>query len=171
MNADSLDTQGLAGVGVDIDDRAADAYIVGGNVERRMDVGEHGPEDAVFASAEHRIVGSGHAEVGDVGGAVGQHALVGGGDMGMGAKDAADPPVEVPTHRDFFAGGLGMHLDHDDANVGGELLEDLVDLLIRKGVLDAAELPATAREKLTRRRELRGHLKWLADIVGEDKVI
>ena len=51
------------------------------------------------------------------------------------------------------------------------VLEDLVDLLIRKGVLDAAELPATAREKLTRRRELRGHLKWLADIVCEDKVI
>ncbi|MBP5857614.1 hypothetical protein KAJ83_11385 [Marivibrio halodurans] len=50
------------------------------------------------------------------------------------------------------------------------VLEDLIDLLIRKGVLSPGELPTTARDKLSRRRELRGHLKWLADIVGGDKI-
>lgn len=50
------------------------------------------------------------------------------------------------------------------------VLEDLIDLLVRKGVLSPGELPTTARDKLSRRRELRGHLKWLADIVGDEKI-
>lgn len=61
-------------------------------------------------------------------------------------------------------------LDQSDAEMS-RVLEDLVDLLIRKGLIEANELPNSARRKLIRRRDLRGAGKWLHAMIGEEKII
>lgn len=43
------------------------------------------------------------------------------------------------------------------------VMEDLIEVLIRKGVLALSDLPAAAQDKLMERRALRG---WLAGVVG-----
>ncbi len=47
--------------------------------------GEEAGEDQLFFYSDDGVVGAGHAYVGLVGGAVREDALVGGGDMGVGA--------------------------------------------------------------------------------------
>lgn len=56
----------------------------------------------------------------------------------------------------------------DDAFVASDLsfirvLEDLVEVLIRRGVIALSDLPAPAQNKLMQRRALRG---WIAGVVG-----
>ncbi|MGE5514726.1 MAG: hypothetical protein ACM31D_02785 [Bacteroidota bacterium] len=56
----------------------------------------------------------------------------------------------------------------DDAFVTSDLsfirvLEDLVEVLIRRGVIALSDLPAPAQHKLMQRRALRG---WIAGVVG-----
>ena len=65
--------------------------------------------------ADDRIVRAGHADVGDVGRAAGQHARVGGLHVRVGADDGRDPAVEVPAHRDLLGGRLRVHVHDDDA--------------------------------------------------------
>jgi hypothetical protein len=43
------------------------------------------------------------------------------------------------------------------------VMEDLIEALIRKGVLALTDLPAPAEDKLVERRAMRG---WLTDMVG-----
>jgi hypothetical protein len=43
------------------------------------------------------------------------------------------------------------------------VLEDLIEVLIRRGVIALSDLPAPAQDKLMQRRALRG---WLAGVVG-----
>lgn len=43
------------------------------------------------------------------------------------------------------------------------VMEDLIEVLIRKGVLALSDLPGSAQDKLMERRALRG---WLAGMVG-----
>lgn len=48
------------------------------------------------------------------------------------------------------------------------VIEDVIEALIRKGVLTLAELPPAARDKMMERRALRGWLAGVAGIVGDD---
>src|SRR5580704_15259530 len=79
-------------------------------------VGGHVFDDAVLAAAEDGVVGTSHAEVGDVGAAAGEDSGVGGGDVGVGADDHGAAAVEPVAHGDFFAGGLGVHVADGDAH-------------------------------------------------------
>ena len=54
--------------------------------------------DQVAVDADDAVGRAGHAEVGDVGGAARQHALVGGLHVAVRAHHRAHPPVEVPAH-------------------------------------------------------------------------
>jgi hypothetical protein len=53
------------------------------------------------------------------------------------------------------------------------VVEDLIEVLIRKGVLAVSDLPGPAQDKLMERRALRGWLAGVAGIVddGEGKII
>lgn len=58
--------------------------------------------------------------------------------------------------------------DGEEAFVTSDLsfirvLEDLIEVLIRRGVIALSDLPAPAQDKLMQRRALRG---WLAGVVG-----
>ena len=90
--------------------------------------GEEAGEDELFFYADDGVVGAGHAYVGLVGGAVGEDALVGGGDVGVGAEDGGDAAVEIPAEGDFFAGGFAVEVEEDDFGAGfaGDLGEEFV---------------------------------------------
>lgn len=51
------------------------------------------------------------------------------------------------------------------------VVEDLVDLLISRGVIDMADFPPAAQEKLLRRRNWRGELDDVTALFGDIKVI
>jgi hypothetical protein len=61
--------------------------------------------------ADDGVVRAGHAYVGLVGGAVGEDALVGGGDVGVGAEDGRDAAVEIPAEGDIFRCGFGVDVE------------------------------------------------------------
>ena len=54
--------------------------------------------------------------------------------------------------------------DHDFVRV----LEDVLDLLIDKGVILFTELPASAQEKIMLRQRLRAELGSALDLLGDD---
>ena len=51
------------------------------------------------------------------------------------------------------------------------VIEDLIELLILKGVIDFHELPEPAQEKLSQRQHLRGSLEEVLAMFGGGKVI
>jgi len=60
-----------------------------------------------------------------VGGAAGEDATVGGGDVGVGAEDGRDATVEVPAHRHLLARDFGVEVD--DHRILLVVAEDRVD--------------------------------------------
>lgn len=78
--------------------------------------------------------------------------------------DAADPALQA-----FISGLAGDQAgleatDQDFVRV----LEDVVDLLITKGVILFTELPESAQEKILIRQRLRTELGAALDLLGED---
>ncbi len=87
-------------------------------------------------AADDRLQRAAHAGIALVGGAPGQHALVGGGHMGVRADDGGDFAVEVPAHGHFFTGGLGVEVHEDDGciephplNLAGDDGEGVLELV------------------------------------------
>jgi len=48
------------------------------------------------------------------------------------------------------------------------VLEDLVDLLVAKGVILFTELPSSAQQKIMQRQRLRSELGAALDLIGDD---
>src|SRR4051794_7488341 len=86
-DVDAFNRQSPAGRFIDFGQRAAEAYIAGGDIERVGHVLRHELKDTVLAPAQDGVVWAGHAEVGDIGGAAGEDLGVGGGDVRVGADD------------------------------------------------------------------------------------
>jgi hypothetical protein len=126
LDQEPLDAPRLAGRFVDVDDDGGQADVALGDFEGDAGLKEETLEDPVGAHADDRIVGAGHADVGQQGGAAGQDALVAGGDVGVGADDGAHPAVEVEGDCLLFAGRLGVEVDEDDLHLGIELFEQAV---------------------------------------------
>lgn len=126
FEVEAFDGQREAGDFVDGGEDAAEAGVAGGDFEEVGHAGEEVFEDAVFAAAEDGVVGTGHAEVGDIGGAGGEDAGVGGGGVGVGAEIEGDFAVEVPAHGDFFGGGFGVEVNDFDFDVAGDFGEHAV---------------------------------------------
>lgn len=51
------------------------------------------------------------------------------------------------------------------------VLEDLINTLIDKNVIMFTDLPMAAREKLSNREKIRGHLNSLDNLMGDDQGI
>ncbi|GAB3280539.1 tryptophan synthase subunit beta like protein [Parahaliea aestuarii] len=71
--------------------------------------------------------------------------------------------------RVFIAKSAGMidHLSASDLDMV-RVLEDLVELLVQKGVILFTELPESAQEKVLRRQSLRSDLRNDLDLLGDD---
>ena len=84
------------------------------------DLGEEAVDRLLDVHAEHRIVVPAHADVGDEGRAVRQHAIVGGRRMRVRADDRGRAPVDEIAQRLLLARRLGVEVDEDGV---GALLE------------------------------------------------
>ena len=80
--------------------------------ERRLDL-----------DADDRIVRPGHADVGQIRGALRQNALVGGLHVRVRADDGRDLAVEMPAHRDLLRRRLGVEVHEDDPRARLERLD------------------------------------------------
>ncbi|MDG2412377.1 MAG: hypothetical protein P8M21_11060 [Halioglobus sp.] len=71
-------------------------------------------------------------------------------------------------------GAFFQAMGHDDASLSAtdkdfiRVLEDVVELLIGKGVILFTELPPQAQEKILLRRRLRSETTGLSNLIGED---
>lgn len=64
-------------------------------------------------------------------------------------------------------GGYAEQLSATDQDFV-RVLEDVVELLIAKGVILFTELPLSAQEKMLMRQQLRSHLGTRLDLLGDD---
>ena len=71
----------------------------------------------VLIDADDGVVGASHSRVGLIGGPVGQDAGIGGGDVGVGPDHGGNAAVEIPSHRDLFAGHFGVEIDESNGDV------------------------------------------------------
>src|SRR3984957_13400520 len=130
---------GAAGGSVAVDKGGAHLGVALGGLELAGHSGEEACEDQLFFYADDGVVGAGHAYVGLVGGAVGEDALVGGGDVGVRAEESGDAAVERPADGYFFGGGFAVEVEEDD--LCGDLAEELVgfaEWVVAGGHEDAA---------------------------------
>lgn len=81
-----------------------------------------------------------------------------------------DPEVARFAKRQGGAEEIRDQLNVSDADMA-RVVEDLVETLIRKGVLARDDLPEIVHRKLARRRELRKTLNSLSKLISEDETI
>src|SRR5256712_3929341 len=141
---DALDGAGAEASGgvaramiVSFDEYGVHLHIARGYVEAGGHAVEKFADDALAVHAEDAAVRAGHADIGDVGGALGQDAFVGGGDVRVRANDGGDAPVEVIAHRYLFAGRLGVHVHQDERDIRRQFAELAIRFAER--VIDGAQ--------------------------------
>ena len=115
---------GATGGSVTFDEGGAHFGVSFGGFELGRHASEEAVEDELFFYSDDGVVGAGHAYIRLVGGAVVEDALVGGGNVGVGADDGGDAPVQVPADGDLFRGGFGVEVEEYD--LGCDLAEKLV---------------------------------------------
>ncbi|MBN7795682.1 hypothetical protein [Parahaliea mediterranea] len=79
---------------------------------------------------------------------------------------AANDP-ELLEYVSGFGDSVGQHLSASDLDFV-RVLEDLVELLVSKGVILFTELPESAREKMLARQRLRSEISGRLDLIGDD---
>lgn len=84
--------------------------------------------------------------------------------------DSSEPEVQHFIVRNERLGELKHDLIISDNNMV-RVLEDLIDVLVRKGVIAMTDMPSAARDKLDRRRKLRTELRDTPIIQATDEVI
>ncbi|MGE5478769.1 MAG: hypothetical protein ACM3Q1_19115 [Bacteroidales bacterium] len=102
----------------------------------------------VIRDENGRVVGMGEVPLDDEG----EEVSI--ADPGLLALLARTGAIEAAVDDDVFAAS-------DMAFI--RVLEDLIEVLIRRGVIALSDLPEAAQDKLMQRRALRG---WLAGVVG-----
>ncbi len=88
-------------------------------------------------------------------------------------EDAEELAPDDPEVLALLARTSDTELSEDEAFVHSDLgfirvLEDLVEVLIRKGVISLSDLPGPAQDKLMQRRALRHWLAGVAGLVDDD---
>ena len=88
-------------------------------------------------------------------------------------EDAEELAPDDPEVLALLARTSDTELSEDEAFVHSDLgfirvLEDLVEVLIRKGVISLSDLPGPAQDKLMQRRALRHWLAGIAGLVDDD---
>ena len=92
----------LAGSLITIHHDRTQADISRGRLESRRHIAKKFAYDQFLLHPDDTVVWPGHADIGDVRSAARQHALIGRGNMGVGADDNRDSFIEIPAQRNFF---------------------------------------------------------------------
>ncbi|TXS88939.1 tryptophan synthase subunit beta like protein [Parahaliea maris] len=78
------------------------------------------------------------------------------------ASDDPDLHVFLAT-----AGGDALQISATDQDFV-RVLEDVVELLVAKGVILFTDLPQSAQDKMLHRQRLRSHMTGKLDLIGDD---
>lgn len=81
--------------------------------------------------------------------------------------DASDEEIKAFFGRDDAARKLQEVLVASDLSFV-RVLEDLIGVLLDKGVLMLTDLPEAAQEKIMQRRDIRSHLTALSDLIEDE---
>src|SRR6202041_3755238 len=92
----AVDGAGLAGGFIDVNLDGVHLHVAFGYGEFCGQSIAEALHEGFFLHADDGIVRAGHSDVGDVGGAAGKHAIIGGGDVGVGAEHGGNFAVEMP---------------------------------------------------------------------------
>src|SRR2546426_7911927 len=123
------ETDALDGAGAEASGGVARAMIVGldeygvhlhlarGHVEAGGHAVEKFADDAFAVHADDAGVRAGHADIGDVGGALRQDAFIGGGDGRVRGHDGGGAPPEGIDHRYLFAWRVGAPIPPDQTHI------------------------------------------------------
>lgn len=109
---------GMAGTGIDIDDRSAKPDIVAGDVVFCRTKRRYVFHDPVDPPSENAFEGSGHADIALEGRSPGKKAFVRCRDMRVCSQDGTDSTVEHASHQLFIACCLGMEVEQCNAAIG-----------------------------------------------------
>ncbi len=109
------------------DERRVQAHRPVRDLKGLRQLGDEAPQDDVGAHPDHRVTRAGHADVGHVGGAAGEHARVARLHVGVRAEHGGDPPVQIVAHGDLLAGRLGVQIDDDRLRELLGLVDEPVD--------------------------------------------
>src|SRR3989344_6923641 len=115
--ADALDLTAAAGLFIEVEQHGAQRTRAFGDIEVRRKFLHQTREGFFDVHADNRVVTAGHADIGDVAGALGQDALVGGRHVRVGANDGAYTSVEVPAHAHLLARDLGVQIHEHHLDV------------------------------------------------------
>jgi len=137
-----LDAHTTPALRIDAEQRAHDGGAPLGGLHLVGDLGEEAADANVAVHADDGVDGAGHAKVGEVAGSFWKRALVGGGHVGMGARDDGGAAIEVPGKGFFFFVGFGVEVDNDEgAGVfASSIGEDLVGFC--EGAVDVVQFAA-----------------------------
>ena len=81
--------------------------------------------------------------------------------------DASDAEIQAFFGKDEAARQLQEVLVASDLSFV-RVLEDLIGVLLDKGVLMLTDLPEAAQEKIMQRRDIRSHLSALSDLIEDE---
>ncbi len=81
--------------------------------------------------------------------------------------EADDPEIVRFLSRNGGAAQIRERLSVSDSDMI-RVIEDVIEVLIRKGVIEVSDLPDAVHAKLTRRRELRKTMSTLSRLIAED---
>ena len=126
-----MDSSGATAFGIDCRQDAAQPGVAHRDVEGTWYRGDQVTDNAILTASEDGVVRPRHSDIGDIGSALGEDLLIGGGDMGVCAEDQTHTAIQVPAHGDFFAGRFGVHVHDDDFDVVGNAAQDVVNRSIR----------------------------------------
>ena len=116
---------------ISFDEHRVHLDVAGGNLKARGQTIDEFLDDPSAFHSNDAVVRARHANISDVGGTVGENAFIGGGDVGVGAHNGGDPPIEIPAESDLLAGSFGVNIDENEGHVRGKLGEFRVSLLER----------------------------------------
>ena len=144
MEADAFDgfcaeAAGLVGIRwtIGLDEDGVQLDVAG----RYFEASGHGIEelfqDARAVHADDTVVRASHADIGDVGGAVGKNVFVGSGDVGVRPDDCSDASIEVYAEGNLFACGFGVHVDEHERDVCWKYFEYGIGFF--EGIVDGWE--------------------------------
>lgn len=83
---------------------------------------------------------------------------------GYEAVSADDPGLQAFL---TATGGEALQISATDQDFV-RVLEDVVELLVEKGVILFTDLPQSAQDKMLHRQRLRSHMAGKLDLIGED---
>ena len=146
----ALNTNGFSSR-IDFHDHALQQNVFFGDGKALRGLGAEAFYDGFDLAAEHGLMGTCEADIGQVSGPAGENLFVGGLHVGVGAKQGADLAIEQAAHGDFFGGRLGMEIDDDDGGLSAEAGD--LGLNSQEGILQLGHENAALQVEHGKRRD------------------